>query len=223
MSYAALFSGGKDSTYAIWKAQEAGLNVESLITVYPKRKDSYMFHKPNLDFVPDIAESLGLKLVKIQTEGEKELELDDLKGCLKDMDLDGIITGAVKSSYQYDRIENLSSELDMEHYAPLWQMDQLDLLNELIENEFKTMIVSAAAMGFDESWLGREIDEACILELNKLNEKYGINVAGEGGEYETFVLDAPNYRWGFEIIDADKSWEGYRGEYSIKEVKKICL
>ncbi len=220
MKYAALFSGGKDSALALWKAQKDGLNVEYLVTVFPERDDSYMFHKPNLDFVPDIAESLGIELVKVGTEGEKEKELEDLKRGLESLEVDGIITGAVASSYQYERLENLSSQLGLELYAPLWDMDQEILLNELLEDDFEVIIVSVAAMGFDEEWLGREIDRDCVVELEGLNEKYGINVAGEGGEYESLVLNAPNYHWGFEVVQSNIKWDGHRGEYDIKRIKK---
>ncbi|MGM0404718.1 MAG: diphthine--ammonia ligase [Thermoplasmatota archaeon] len=220
MKYAALFSGGKDSALALWKAKKDGLNVEYLVTVFPERDDSYMFHKPNLDFVLDIAESLGIELVKVRTEGEKEKEMQDLKEGLERLEIEGIITGAVASSYQYKRLDKLSSQLDLELYAPLWGMDQENLLNELLEDEFDVIIVSVAAMGLDEEWLGRKIDKYCVDELEELNDKYGINVAGEGGEYESLVLNAPNFKWGFEVADADIKWDGHRGEYKIKKIKK---
>ncbi|MFO7792405.1 MAG: TIGR00289 family protein [Candidatus Saliniplasma sp.] len=220
MKYAALFSGGKDSALALWKAQKDGLNVEYLVTVFPERDDSYMFHKPNLDLVPDIAESVGIELVKVRTEGEKEKELQDLKEGLENLKIGGIITGAVASSYQYKRLEKLSSQLELELYAPLWGMDQENLLNELLEDEFDVIIVSVAAMGLDEKWLGRKIDKYCVDELEELNDKYGINVAGEGGEYESLVLNAPNFKWAFEVVDADIKWDGHRGEYKINKIKK---
>ncbi len=219
MGYAALFSGGKDSVLALWEAQK-DIDVKHIITVFPERNDSYMFHKPNLDLVPTLADSLDLELIKIYTEGEKEKELDDLKNGLQRCDVDGIITGAVASSYQYDRLKRISSELDLDLLAPLWGMDQTVLLKTLIEYNFKAMIVSVAALGLDEGWLGREIDRSCISELKHLNELYGINVAGEGGEYESFVLDGPNYRWGFQVVEAEKRWDGHRGDYGIKKIRK---
>ncbi len=220
MKYAALFSGGKDSALALWKAQREGLDVQDLVTVYPERDDSYMFHKPNLDFVPDIAESLGIELVKVETEGEKEKEMEDLKKGLEGLEIGGIITGAVASSYQYERLKKLSSQLGLELYAPLWGMDQENLLNELLEDDFEVIIVSVAAMGLDEEWLGRRIDKDCVKGFKVLKQKYGINVAGEGGEYESLVLDAPNYKWGFEVVEGNIRWDGHRGEYEIKRIKK---
>ncbi|MFW6038521.1 MAG: diphthine--ammonia ligase [Candidatus Saliniplasma sp.] len=220
MKYAALFSGGKDSALALWKAQKAGLDVKYLVTVFPARDDSYMFHKPNLEFVPTLADSLDLNFIKVKTEGVKEEELTDLKNGLNKLDVGGVITGAVASSYQFKRLKRLTKELDLDLYAPLWEVKQQDILDTLLKNDFKVIIVSVAAMGFDKDWLGREIDSGCVSDLKVLNRKYAINVAGEGGEYESFVLDSPNYEWGFKVVHAEREWDGHRGVYKIKKIKK---
>ncbi|MBS3782024.1 MAG: TIGR00289 family protein [Candidatus Thermoplasmatota archaeon] len=220
MRYAALFSGGKDSSLALWKAQSLGLNVDHLVTVYPERNDSYMFHKPNLHLIPDLAKSIGIELVKVKTSGEKEKEVEDLQFELKNLDVSGLITGAVASKYQMERIEKMSEELSLDVYAPLWNMSQHNLLEELLKNGFKTIIVSVSALGLDEGWLGKQIDESCIKELEKLNDKYGINISGEGGEYETLVLEAPNYNHNFKVTEKSKKWDGKRGELVVKKLEK---
>ncbi|MFW6047930.1 MAG: diphthine--ammonia ligase [Candidatus Natronoplasma sp.] len=221
MGYAALFSGGKDSSLALWKAQSLGLDIDYLVTVYPKRKDSYMFHKPNLHLVPQLAESLDIELMKIKTAGEKEKELEDLKEGLKNLEINGLITGAVASKYQLERIENVSKELSLDVFAPLWNMDQSELLDELLKNDFQSTLVSVSALGLDDGWLGKTIDEKCIQDLKKLNDRYGINISGEGGEYETLVLGAPNYDQDFKVVEKEKRWDGKRGELVIKKLKKV--
>ncbi len=221
MGYAALFSGGKDSALAIWKAQSSGLTVDYLVTVYPEKNDSYMFHKPNLHLIPKLAESLDIELIKIETKGEKEKEVEDLKKGLRGLKIDGIITGAVASNYQRKRVESISKELSIDVHAPLWNMDQTELLEDLLENDFYAIIVSVSALGLDEDWLGRTIDKRCIHDLEKLHQEYGINISGEGGEYETFVLGAPNYENDFKLVEEEKIWDGKRGEMIIKKLKKI--
>ncbi len=220
MSYAALYSGGKDSNLALWMAQEEGKKVEYLITIYPKRDDSYMFHKPNLDHVPMLAESMNIPLIMEESTGVKEEELNDLENALDSIEVDGVITGAVASSYQRDRIERIALDRGIEVYSPLWGMDQVELMETLLKDGFECIIVGVAALGLDEGWLGRNIDQGCLDDLKALYDRYGINVAGEGGEYESFVLDAPNYEWGFQVEKGCKKWDGHRGTYDIKSIKR---
>lgn len=220
MSYAALFSGGKDSNLALWKGIQTGLDIGWLITVKPERDDSYMFHKPNLDLLPKIAGSIGTELIEVKTEGVKEEELKDLESALRSIPVEGVITGAVASNYQRERIEKMADTLEIEVFSPLWNMDQYDLVEELLEEGFQTMIVSVAAMGLDDSWLGRKIDVECISDLKALHEKYRINIAGEGGEYESLVLDGPMYDYGFKVVEAKKVWDGQRGTYDILKIEK---
>lgn len=220
MGYAALYSGGKDSSLALWEAQSLGLNVDTLITVYPERDYSYMFHKSNIHLVPKLAKSIGIELIEIETAGEKETELHDLRKGMKELEVSGLITGAVASSYQMDRIKKIASDLSLDVFAPLWNMSQSDLLERLVDEEFKAFIVSVSALGLDKEWLGRTLDKKCLEDLKKLEKKHGINISGEGGEYETLVLDGPNYQDAFEIDKKEKFWDGRRGELKIKNLKK---
>lgn len=220
MGYAALFSGGKDSSYALYLAQEKGLSIDKLVTVIPEKVDSYMFHRPNLEMVPQLAASLDIDLVTVRSTGEKEEELKDLKDSLKRLKIEGVVSGAVASSYQKERIDDIADEIDLEVFSPLWGMDQYDLVQNIIYDGFKCIIVMVAAMGLDEGWLGREIDGDRLNELRDLNERYGINIAGEGGEYESFVISAPNYRWGFEVIEGERRWDGHRGTFEVNTMKK---
>ncbi len=220
MAYAALYSGGKDSTLALWLAQERGIEIDWLITVLPERNDSYMFHRPNLDMVPLLAEAMDIPLIQKGSSGVKEEELADLERALGSVDAEGVITGAVASRYQRDRIVEIATGKDLKVISPLWGMEPEEILEMLLEEGFECVIVGVAAMGLDDRWLGRELDRECVDELKAFNERYGINVAGEGGEYESLVLKAPNFRWGFEIVKACKNWDGHRGTYDIKSLRK---
>jgi uncharacterized protein (TIGR00290 family) len=72
-------------------------------------------------------------------------------------------------------------------------------------------MVKVAAGGMDESWLGRRFDKKMISDLKELNRKYRVHLAGEGGEYETLVLNAPFYSKKIKIIEARKIWKGDHG------------
>ncbi len=49
-----------------------------------------------------------------------------------------------------------------------------------------------------------------VEELAELHRKYAINPAGEGGEYESFVLDGPMFKKKIVIKNADKDGEVYK-------------
>ena len=224
MRLGALFSGGKDSCYACYKAMEKE-NVVCLISVISRNEESYMFHTPNISLTKIQAQAMGIPLIVQETEGKKESELKDLKKAIetgqKRYKIEGVVTGAIKSVYQSSRIGKICGELDLQCFNPLWQMDQLTILNELISAGFKTIITGVFACPFDEKWLGREIDKKAIKELEKLQRRYKINPSGEGGEIETFVYDAPMFKKRINIIKASKTYSNYAGTYKIKEAKLV--
>ncbi|MEJ2281213.1 MAG: TIGR00289 family protein, partial [Candidatus Bathyarchaeota archaeon] len=104
MRLAALVTGGKDSILALYRAQKMGHNVTVLATMVSQRDDSYMFHFPNIHLTDHISSSLEIPIVKAETSGIKEEELKDLKNLLRSLDVDGVVSGAIQSSYQKQRI-----------------------------------------------------------------------------------------------------------------------
>lgn len=193
MAYAVLTSGGKDSVLACQKALDEGIKVDTLFTVRPANRDSYMFHSANLDAVRCIAESGGMQYVEITTAGVKEEELADLEAGIAALGCDGIVTGAVDSVYQRDRIGAIAEKYSLDLFAPLWHMDPEALLREVAERMDAILIVTAAD-GLDESFLGAHIDSSMIERIKKIAAKRRIHLAGEGGEYESLALNAPFYR-----------------------------
>lgn len=220
MKLASLFSGGKDSTYATYKAMKDH-DVVCLITIKSNNPDSYMFHTPNIDITQMQAESMQLPLLTVETKGEKELELKDLKNAIiKAMELfqiEGVITGAIESVYQASRVQKICDELNLWCFNPLWQINQIDLLKELLENKFEIIISAVAAFPFDESWLGKKIDKETIIELIDLQKKFKISPSGEGGEFESLVLNCPLFKKKIKVISANKTFKNYAGMYQIQE------
>ena len=193
MKVAALFSGGKDSTYAIYLAQQRGWDVTYLVSLFPEADDSYMFHVPNIHLTPLLAEAMGICFVKQDTSGEKENELEDLKGALATLDVDGVLTGAISSDYQNVRIDKICFELGLVCYSQLWRRNQKHVLEDMINAGFKIMIVGVYADGLGKDWLGRILDADALEELEVISTKFGINISGEGGEFETLVVGGPNF------------------------------
>jgi diphthine-ammonia ligase len=219
-----LFSGGKDSTYALLKATE-GNDVACLITLVSSNKESYMFHTPNIDVTSVQAEAMGLPIVTVKTEGKKEDELEDLKAAIvnakEEFQIEGIVTGAVESVYQSERIQKICSDLDLWCFNPLWKKDQEELLRELLKEKFRVIISGIFAYPLDEKWLGKEIDDKMIGELVDLKKKYGLSPSGEGGELETTVIDAPFFERRIEILQSEKSSKDNSGVFIIKKLKLV--
>jgi diphthine-ammonia ligase len=210
MKAAVLYSGGKDSNLALELAVESGLNVSPLVSVKPKADDSYMFHKPCIDLTSLQAEALGIELIKKDVSGLKEQEVIELKNILSGLDVDAVVSGAVESSYQKTRIDSIASELSLESVTPLWGMKPEEIMEAVIQ-DYSAMIVAVAAEGLTREWLGRLIDRYCFEELVELNRRHGIHLAGEGGEYETLVLDGPLFKKRIKVGGFQTVWDGLRG------------
>lgn len=217
MRLAGLFSGGKDSCYAARLAEEAGNGVDYLVSMRSENPDSYMFHTVNIGLTELQAYAWGKDHVEAKTRGVKEKELDDLEKCLKGLDVEGVVTGAVASSYQRQRVDRICEELGLEHVSPLWGRERVGLLNEMLRSGMVIVFSAVAAHGLDQKWLGRKLDRQALNSLIQLRERYGVDPCGEGGEYESLVLDAPWFRYRIEIRKAERSWDGVSGRYRIVE------
>jgi diphthine-ammonia ligase len=221
MRVAALVTGGKDSALALYRALKLGYEVNFLVTIIPKREDSWMFHFPNIHLTDFFAKAVEIPLVKAETVGIKETELKDLKNLLATLDIEGVVSGAISSRYQKERIDKVCRELNLKSIAPLWQEDSMQLLKEIINLDFEVIIVGVYAYGFNQSWLGRKINSTTIKNLVELNDKYQISLVGEGGEYETLVLDAPFFKKRIQVLQTERNWENDSGYLLVKEAKLI--
>jgi diphthine-ammonia ligase len=213
-----LFSSGKDSAYALWLMRKAGYPVECLITIKSRNPESYMFHTPAVELVELQAEAIGLPLVTKETEGEKEKELEDLRAAFREAKvrygIEGVITGALWSAYQKERIERIAMEENLTVFSPLWHINQETELRLIVSN-FEVIFTGIGAYGLDRSWLGRKITPEDVDRLVELNTKIvkcadrsvrrfgGLNIAGEGGEFESLVLDGPPFKKRLVIVESE--------------------
>jgi len=217
MDIAVLFSGGKDSTYACYMARKLGYNVKCLITLISKNPESFMFHTPAIELAKNQAELMDIPLILWETRGKKEHELKDLKNAIKKAvekcSIEGIVTGAIESVYQASRIQKICNELNIECFNPLWQNDQIELLEELIKNKFEIILSGVFAYPLGKEFIGRKIDKQFIEDMKVLKQKYNINPGGEGGEMESMVIKCPLFkkRLSFKIIDVVGKGNSWRG------------
>ena len=205
---------------AVYAALEAKEDVKYLLSMKSKNDESYMFHVPNIHVTDLLSEALDIPIMSVETEGVKEEELEDLKAAfveLKNLGVEAIYTGALYSVYQKSRIEKLGDEVGLEIISPYWHVDELEYMRKIVSLGFKIMICGVAAWGLDESWLGRIIDDDTIDELVKLNEKYHVDIAFEGGEAETLAVDGPIFKKRIEILKYKKEWHLDSGVFIIED------
>ncbi len=209
MKAISLFSGGKDSYLSVKIAQEQGLDIVELITVVPE-EFSMMYHYPNSQMSKYPARLLGIPVVFLN-----ELEVPGHLREMHEKRIEAVISGAVESEYQKTRIEKMCTESGLISYTPLWRKNQELLLRDLLLRGISPIIVSVSAEGLDGSYLGREIDDDMIKRLIKVREQYGINIIGEGGEYESFVVSDQTI--GKKIVIRKKivEWHGSYGYLKI--------
>lgn len=182
-----------------------------------------MFHFPNLEWTRLQAEAMGVPQFTARTEGVKEEELQDLEhaleGAKEKFALGGIYTGALASVYQKTRVEKVCRNLGLECISPLWGADPESHLRRLVRDGFAVMVVSVSALGLDQSWLGRVLDDDAVGELVALGKKFKFHVGLEGGEGETFVLDCPLFKRRVEVLDSTPHWRGDSGYLQISRAR----
>lgn len=221
MDAAVLLSGGKDSVYATYLGQQYGWDVDEAIIVVPPSSESFMFHHPDIGLAEEIANAMGLTPRVTAAKPGPEAELESLEQAIAGASADCIVTGAIASDYQWSRINRACHRLNRRCFSPLWRKDQRRVLWEEIHAGFDIRVVAAQAEGLGAEWLGAKLDFEALVRLDSVCKKNGINVAGEGGEYETIVLGGPNFKHALEIVRAKKRIEGASAYLDIGELRRL--
>jgi len=154
-----LVSGGKDSALALHRVLKGGHEVVCLVAMVPERVDSWMFHFVDVGLLRLFAEASGFPLVLGETEGVKDVEMEDLELVLGSLGVEGVVCGAVASGYQRGRVEGVCGGLGLVSVCPLWGEDGVGLLRELVGLGFEVVVSRVAALGLGVEWLGRRLDE----------------------------------------------------------------
>lgn len=215
-----MLSGGKDSTLAHHVAAEHAWTPVAGIVIRPRDPESHMFHLPNLDLAAAQATALGLKLIEAEAPEGKETETAILETAFEaalDAGAETIVSGAVASEYQRTRIERAGHRVGVKTHTPLWHKDPVAILDTLVEAGYDVRFSAVAAYGMDEGWLGRRLDADARDDLVELADTHGVHPGGEGGEYETVVLDAPGFDERITVLDAETTWTRDRGRWRVTD------
>ena len=224
MKLAALFSGGKDSTYAIYLAKKLGHSVDVLLTLHPNSSKSHLLHYPNIKFTSLQSESMKIpQLIEKTTSDDSQNEskkLNSLVSLAKEKySIEGIVHGGILSKYQKDNFSIVCEQNQLEVISPLWNKNSESYMKELLDEKFEYIISTVSSDGLNDSWLGKIVDENGLDDLKKLHKKFGFNLNFEGGEAETFVINCPLFEKSLLIQDSTTEWDGYRGRFEILEMK----
>ena len=224
MKVAVLFSGGKDSTYSIYKAKKEGHEVVCIVTIFPQSAESELLHYPNIQYTKLQSESMNIPQISIKVDStnpnNESQTLEDLLVRAKDdFGIHGIVHGGILSEFQRKKFEKISKSLGVTLISPLWKKDEKEYMKNLLESKFDFMAISVTSDGLDESWLGKKITKEDLEILYDLSQKYSFNLSFEGGEAETFVTDCPLFSYPIKIVKSKKIWDGYRGRFEILEAK----
>jgi ABC transporter with metal-binding/Fe-S-binding domain ATP-binding protein len=220
MRLAALCSGGKDSTFSIYRALQYGHSVECTVTIHPSADDSMLFHYPNSKIAKSVANAMRIPFVGIPSRmGSSKKESEVLEQAMtqvkSDYSIEGIVHGTISSRFQNDIFKEACAKLGLINMTPLWGVRPYDYLHTLVDHEFHIKIVAVSAMGLDPSWLGKDLNRELIDRLDSLGKRYGINISFEGGEAETLTIDCPIFRKRLSIKKFKIVWDGQRGMFEI--------
>ncbi len=224
MKLASLFSGGKDSTFAIYLAQKQGHEVTCLLSIFTKSEESHLLHYPNLQWTKLQSKSMNIPQLTIHSESDEtndELSaLEKLLQTAKDQfQIEGLVHGGIKSQFQKEKFESLCSKLDLVAITPLWNKEPEQYMNDLLDSDFIFIMITVSSDGLDDTWLGKEIIKSDIDTLKNLSVKFGFNLNFEGGEAETFVVNCPLFSNSIKINKSKKIWDGYRGRFEIMDAE----
>jgi len=223
MKVAILYSGGKDSNLALQQAIKNQHEVTCLITIISQNKESYMLQTANIQFTKLQAQATQIPLITQTTKGIKEKELKDIKKAIqtakKKYNIQAIYTGAISSNYQKTRIQKICQELNLKSINPLWKTNQQKILQQTTKN-FKTIITGTAVEQL-LPYLGQEITQKTAKKIIQMSQKHKFNPAGEGGEIETTVIQAPHFKKKIHIKKIHKTTDHNSGHCTIEaEIEK---
>ena len=225
-----------------------GWQVEAMVTVHITSDDSMMFQLPNTSIAGLQAHSMGVPWLPILSDGRQEEEISDLENGIKgltnvnyaferivldteviefpdnlllqlaNLEIDALVVGALRSDYQKTRIERMCEKLGLISYCPLWHHNAEEHMHSLIDHGFDVRIVSVSTDGLGKEWLGQKITQDSLEELTRIAAKYRFNLDGEGGEFETIVVDAPHMSQPIDV-SGHSNWKGNRGTWILESAR----
>ncbi|MCS7134676.1 MAG: diphthine--ammonia ligase [Candidatus Pacearchaeota archaeon] len=221
MKVAILFSGGKDSVYAVENALQKKWDINYLLSIKPSRTDCYLFHFGGVEATPKIAKALGFRHIYAECDvADPFSEARIVKEIVEKHPVDALILGGV--GLQVTQIKTLQQALpETKVFVSHLGLDHEKIIEEMLEKRYEIRIAQFAVEGLTQEWLGKKLDEETFKELKNRSKKYGFHIGGEGGHYDTIVTDGPIFKKRLEIEFEKVKETEYSGYIKIKATKLV--
>lgn len=209
MKVAILFSGGKDSCQAVDFCKKKGWEVKALIAVKPKNTEAYLWHYATVEWSTLSAKAMEIPLILVKSnEIGPEEEAKELEEVFRDIEIDALVLGGVGlQKTQIGAVKKVAKKFGIEVLVSHEDYTSEELLEEEVRAGYDILITDVAADGLGPQWLGKRLDKETIKELKNLSEKHGFDPLGEGGSFNTFVVDGPTFKKKIEFVNATKVWD----------------
>ncbi len=192
MIYALSWSGGKDAMLALDRAVRQGLDVRYLFNIHEGSSGRVRFHGVRRELIAAQAAALDRELVEAHTHpGDYAAALDRVLDRLQRLGVGGIIFGNIHLEDIRAWYEERIVGRGLEHVEPLWGERPEAILGEFLDRGYRARIVGVNLELGRAEWVGREFDAGFVAEVRAMP---GVDVAGERGEYHSFVYDGPLFR-----------------------------
>ncbi len=193
MKVVSLWSGGKDSCFACYKAKSQGFEVISLINFTDYNGNGSLSHGLSANIIQRQSCFIGIPF--LQKSMPKKGYRDAFQALIQEYKtkegIEGIVFGDIYLQEHRDWIDKVCAELKVKAILPIWTKDTKRLIKEIIDSGFKAVVVSVKKGILGKEWLGRRVDYEFIKDLEKIGD---IDLCGEKGEFHTFVYDGPLFK-----------------------------
>jgi diphthine-ammonia ligase len=201
MTAAVLWTGGKDSAYALYAS--AALGMRELVTFVPK--DAH-FKAHDLDLMGWQARAIGLPHRRMLVEPPYEAGYERALAALRDEGIERVVTGDIAEvGGQPNFISARAARVGMKVELPVWGVDRREHLRQIVELGFDVVLTFVNEPWLDASWVGRHLDVPALQELSQLSLENGLDPAGENGEYHSMVLAGPGWRAALRLTGVTRS------------------
>ncbi|HLC62231.1 MAG TPA: diphthine--ammonia ligase [Candidatus Nanoarchaeia archaeon] len=196
MDVAILYSGGKDSTFAIQHAIDKGWNIKYLISVKPTRKDCFLFHYATVEQTKEFAKQLNIPHFYVSCRVADPIKESDIvkkvvESNQKKMKVDAVVLGGTGlQETQLKSIQNALRPFSIDVFASHAGEDHDVVMEQMLTKGYEIMVTQIASDGLKE-WLGKNITKDNFPQLKKDSIKYGFHIGFEGGYADTLVTNCP--------------------------------